>query len=152
MKRSSKVALTLLIPAMTAFGCSQKPVQVVNDPTKPNATTCDQPAQPGEPPKQPCVQPATPGSNNYRTTHTYHSSYGARPFFWGNLWGSGPSWGSGSSSTGHTTSGHSLGSSGHSTSGTSSGIAHGSSSSHSSTGHVSSGGFGHTSSHFSGGS
>gem|GEM_PF-5920972 len=147
MKRSTRVALSLLVPAMTAFGCGQRA-----QPPKPHhqdqtATTCDRPPQPGEAEKVPCPPPQT--AQNTNTTHrsSYYHGYGARPAFFGPTIHLG-----GSSTPVHTTSGvtptpHSTTSGiAHSTAGTSH-ATHSTSSSH-----VSSGGFGRIGGAFSGGS
>lgn len=68
MKRSTKVVLTLLVPAMTAFGCGQLPTMVHSPGTHQTASDCDTPAKPGEPAKQPCHPAATHGSH-YRSSH-----------------------------------------------------------------------------------
>lgn len=145
MKRSTRVALSLLIPAMTAFGCGQKP-----QPPKPRtqdqtASTCDRPPQPGEAEKTPCPPQQTTHHSSTRSS-SYHG-YGARPAFFGPSINLG-----GSSTTTHTTS--SVNSPSHPTT---SGIAHSTTgTSHAphstSSSHVSSGGFGRIGSFFSGGS
>ncbi len=64
MKRSTKVALTLLVPAMTAFGCGQSPTMVHSPGTHQTASDCDTPAKPGEPAKPKC-SPATTGHGSH---------------------------------------------------------------------------------------
>ncbi len=64
MKRSTKVALTLLVPAMTAFGCGQSPTMVHSPAAHQTASDCDTPAKPGEPAKPKCT-PATTGHGSH---------------------------------------------------------------------------------------
>jgi uncharacterized membrane protein YgcG len=71
MKRSTKVALTLLVPTMTAFGCGQ-PTQTIYPQPHQAAQDCDVPAKPGEPPKPKC-SPVT-------TSHNMH--YGSSRGSW----------------------------------------------------------------------
>lgn len=128
MKRSTNVALTLLVPAMAAFGCGHQPATPVHrGGVEQTAQDCDTPAKPGEPEKPKC-EPKT-----QQQSSTRHSSYGrsssySRPWFGGYNSGSTTSPSSTSVATSHTT-----------------GSTH-------STSHVSYGGFGHTGSHSSGGS
>ena len=95
MKRSAKVALTLLVPAMTAFGCGQS-TATVNSPAQHSAQDCDVPAKPGEPPKPKC----TP-----TTTASHGSHYGSSRGSWfGPIFGSSHS--GSSASHGSTSSSH----------------------------------------------
>ena len=98
MKRSAKVALTLLVPAMTAFGCGQS-TATVNSPAQHSAQDCDVPAKPGEPPKPKCT-PATTASHGSAYRSNYGSSRGSwfGPIFGGSHSGSSVSHGSTSSS------------------------------------------------------
>jgi hypothetical protein len=68
MKRSTKVVLTLLVPAMTAFGCGQSPTMVHPPGSHQTANDCDTPAKPGEPAKRQCHPAATQGSH-YGSSH-----------------------------------------------------------------------------------
>ena len=100
MKRSSKVALTLLVPAMTAFGCGHSN-QAVHPSAVQTAQDCGVPAQPGEPPKQPC----TPATTTSHRSH-YGSGYRSSGSSWfGPIFGGSHS-GSASSSHGSTSSSH----------------------------------------------
>ena len=126
MKRSTNVALTLLVPVMTAFGCGRPAPPPMNQQV---AADCNQLAKPGEPEKPKC-NPVTTG---HGTTHGtgygsgYRSSHGS---WFGPIFG-GSSYRSSSPVTSHgsTSTSHSSGSSS-----------------------VSHGGFGSSGAHFSGGS
>lgn len=59
MKRSANIVLTLLVPAMTAFGCARAPMPNVQQGA---VLDCDVPARPGEPEKQRCT-PHTTGTH-----------------------------------------------------------------------------------------
>jgi len=75
MKRSTQVLLTLMLPAVAAFGCDSANKQGVA-----KASNCSGPAKPGEPAKTEFCDPAT------TRTHTARSgSY--FPWIW--YWGSG---------------------------------------------------------------
>jgi len=85
MKRSRLVSLTLLTPAMLAFGCGQQPpppmrpvVRVANS-NDGEAVQCDVPAKPGEPAKQPCPPGQTTGAQG--TTTRTGSTYFHRPIY-----------------------------------------------------------------------
>ncbi len=67
MKRSTKVVLTLLVPAMTAFGCGQSPPMVHSPGSHQTASDCDTPAKPGEPAKAKC-SPATTGHGSHHSS------------------------------------------------------------------------------------
>lgn len=86
MKRSTQVLLTLMLPAVAAFGCDS-----AKKPPLAKPTNCSGPAKPGEPPKtEVCVpaegqaNPSQTASNNANHT-TRTGSY--MPWFW--LWGGG---------------------------------------------------------------
>lgn len=86
MKRSTQVLLTLMLPAVAAFGCDS-----AKKPPLAKPANCSGPAKPGEPPKTEVCVPAegqanpsqTASSNTNHTTRT--GSY--MPWFW--LWGGG---------------------------------------------------------------
>lgn len=127
MKRSTNVALTLLVPAMAAFGCGHQPAMPVNrGGVEQTAQDCDTPAKPGEPEKPKC-KPATTGHTSSSHSYGRSSSY-SRPWFGGYNSGSTSAPSNASTATSPATG-----------------------STHSAS-HVSYGGFGHTSSHVSGGS
>lgn len=90
MKRSTKVVLTLLVPAMAAFGCGQSPTMYQSPGTHQTASDCDTPAKPGEPPKTNCP----PGV-------THRSHYGSSR----SSWFGGTHSGSASSALSHGSSG-----------------------------------------------
>ncbi|MFM9061907.1 MAG: hypothetical protein ACKOOI_02555 [Pirellula sp.] len=73
MKRSTQVLLTLMLPAVAAFGCDSAKKQ----PPMAKAANCTGPAKPGEPPKTEFCDPAT--STN-RTTYGPRISTG--PGIW----------------------------------------------------------------------
>lgn len=101
MKRSTKVALTLLVPAMTAFGCGG-PTNTIHAPhDQKSASDCDTPAKPGEPEKTKCP-PATTTQHGGSYGSGYRSSQ--RPWF-GPIFGGSHS-GSTSSSHGSSSSSH----------------------------------------------
>ncbi|MCX7421311.1 MAG: hypothetical protein NT013_17455 [Planctomycetia bacterium] len=131
MKRSTNVALTLLVPAMAAFGCSRPaPPPPMNQQV---AADCQQPAKPGEPAKPKCDPATATGSRtNYGSGSHYRSSHGS---WFGPIFG-GSSYRSSSPVTSHGATSHGTTSTSH-TSGSSS---------------VSHGGFGSSGAHFSGGS
>lgn len=86
MKRSTQVLLTLMLPAVAAFGCDS-----AKKPPLAKPANCSGPAKPGEPPKtEVCVpaegqaNPSQTASNNANQT-TRTGSY--MPWFW--LWGGG---------------------------------------------------------------
>ncbi len=99
MKRSTKIALTLLVPAMTAFGCGQ-PTQTIHPQPHQAAQDCDVPAKPGEPEKPKCT-PATTTSHGSHYGSGYRSSNSSwfGPIFGGSH--------SGSASSSHGSSGSS---------------------------------------------
>lgn len=78
MKRSRTVALTLLAPAMVAFGCGQPapPMNVPQAAGEQVANDCDVPAKPGEPEKVKCPPRGTGGH-----TTSHHSGYYHRPSY-----------------------------------------------------------------------
>jgi hypothetical protein len=86
MKRSRLVSLTLLTPAMLAFGCGQqppppmRPVARVANPNDGEPVQCDVPAKPGEPAKQPCPPGQATGAQG-ATTNRSHSTYFHRPIY-----------------------------------------------------------------------
>lgn len=153
MKRSANVMLTLLVPAMSAFGCGRQPPPLVpqhaNQPANQQvAADCQVPAKPGEPEKPPCPPPDTTTSQGNGSTHG--SYYRGRSVF-------APVFG-GSRSV-PTTPLHGTTSSSHiTTPNHTSGSSHPTASSHpttshtSSASHVSRGGFGSSGAHASGGS
>ncbi len=163
MKRSTNVALTLLVPAMAAFGCSQQPTPqetgraLIGQGPGGHAAAgekeewetnsdCDLPAKPGEPDKTPCNSPESgTGSapvGHARSTGGYIGRRSYFPFFFGGFRSGGMNTAPSHSSTGTRPSqgtGTSTGTSQPHSSGTSSSS-------------VTHGGFGGTGSHLSGGS
>lgn len=82
MKRSTKVALTLFLPAISSFGCD-----TAKKPTFAKPTNCSTPAKPGEPPKETVCDPNAANQSNHNTvTHHRPSLF---PWFW--MWGGGSS-------------------------------------------------------------
>jgi len=83
MKRSTQVLLTLMLPAVAAFGCeSAKKPQVA----KP--ANCSGPAKPGEPPKTEFCDPATAQTHTNGTTAHHTARTGSYlPWLW--FWGAG---------------------------------------------------------------
>ncbi|MFN9625363.1 MAG: hypothetical protein ACK6AT_03745 [Planctomycetota bacterium] len=73
MKRSTQVLLTLMLPAVAAFGCDSAKKQ----PPVAKAANCTGPAKPGEPPQTEFCDPAT---STTRTTHGPRIS--TAPWFW----------------------------------------------------------------------
>lgn len=71
MKRSTNVALTLLVPAMAAFGCGHSTPNVNPPAAHQISSDCGTPAKPGEPAKPQC----TPAP-------TQHTRYGGSHGFW----------------------------------------------------------------------
>ena len=143
MKRSTKVALTLFLPAVASFGCDS-----AKKPTFAKPTNCSTPAKPGEPPKETVCEPipgnTTANQSNHNTvTHHRPSVF---PWFW--MWG----WGSSRSginaapnspaATTNRTSG--LGASQMNSGATASSGLSANTGSSANTGRVSSGGFGRT--------
>ena len=124
MKRSTNVALTLLIPAMASFGCSRP----APPPPQPQVVAdCQQPAKPGEPEKPKCPPATATGyRSGYGSTSHYRSSHGS---WFGPIFG-GSSYRSSSPVTSHSATSHGT----------------------TSSSHVSHGGFGSSGAHFSGGS
>jgi hypothetical protein len=103
VKRSTKVALTLMVPAMTAFGCgTSAPVNQVG--SHQTATDCDTPAKPGEPEKPKCTPTTSSHGSHYGPG--YRSSRGSwfGPIFGGSH-SSGVSSSHGSSSSSHVSHG-----------------------------------------------
>ncbi|MFM8574053.1 MAG: hypothetical protein ACKOAU_20825 [Pirellula sp.] len=72
MKRSTQVLLTLMIPAVAAFGCesAKKPPVAKSD--------CSRPAKPGEPPKAEVCQDPSTASQTARS-----GSYFPSIWYWG---------------------------------------------------------------------
>lgn len=164
MKRSTKVALTLLAPAMAAFGCRQQPpappanaVQTVRE-----RTLEEEWAEPGEGPNG--EQVATDGTTPANQTTTHRSHGGWWPMFipWGRSgyrqgYSSSPpviqprmsptTQHTGGSGTSRSTLPHIAP---HSTSSPHTSTSTHSTSRSSSSTHVTRGGFGHTGSHHSG--
>lgn len=137
MKRCAKVVLTLLVPAMTAFGCgqAQPPPEEVQSATP----HCDVPKEPGPDGKvpPPCPPPQAHGTSQARSSY-YHRPYYGRSSSWGWFRSTAPS---SHPSTTHTSGTH--------TTSTHTSTSHTSGTTHHS-GSVSRGGFGSTGSHFSG--
>jgi hypothetical protein len=97
MKRSSKVALTLLVPSMAAFGCSQSELPKAS-PASVAAAGKSNPASPDQKEKEDeefvvsqnddDSQTPNPTSSNLNPTSTqtgqhYHHRTSFIPFFWG---------------------------------------------------------------------
>ncbi len=101
MKRSTKVALTLLVPAMTAFGCGQSSTSVNSPAAHQKDSDCDVPAKPGEPEKPKCT-PATTASHGSHYRSSRGSWFG--PIFGGSHSGSATQ-SHGSSGTSHVAHG-----------------------------------------------
>ena len=77
MKRSTQVLLTLMLPAVAAFGCESAKKPLANQPSN-----CSGPAKPGEPPKTEfCEEPTKGQSNHVARTGSYF------PWIW--FWGAG---------------------------------------------------------------
>lgn len=77
MKRSTQVLLTLMLPAVAAFGCEAAKKPNVAQPSK-----CSGPAKPGEPPKTEfCEEPVKGQRTHVARTGSYF------PWIW--FWGSG---------------------------------------------------------------
>jgi hypothetical protein len=77
MKRSTQVLLTLMLPAVAAFGCESAKKPMANQPSN-----CSGPAKPGEPPKTEfCEEPTKGQSNHVARTGSYF------PWIW--FWGAG---------------------------------------------------------------
>lgn len=73
MKRSTRVVLTLLAPAMAAFGCGQSTPPAYQDSGNQTSNDCSSPAKPGEPEKPvKCPVPAS--------SIRYGSSYRRSPY------------------------------------------------------------------------
>jgi hypothetical protein len=90
MKRSTQVLLTLMLPAIAAFGCETAKKPQVSKPSN-----CSGPAKPGEPPKTEFCESAEAQSKTAQTAsnNTNHSTRTGSymPWFW--LWGAGRSFG-----------------------------------------------------------
>jgi hypothetical protein len=91
MKRSTQVLLTLMLPAVAAFGCDS-----AKKPPLAKPANCSGPAKPGEPPKtEVCVpaegqaNPSQTASSNAHQNNTNHTTRTGSymPWFW--LWGGG---------------------------------------------------------------
>ncbi|MFN6401742.1 MAG: hypothetical protein ACK449_17770 [Planctomycetota bacterium] len=77
MKRSTQVLLTLMLPAVAAFGC-----EAAKKPNVAQSSKCSGPAKPGEPPKTEfCEEPVKGQNTHVARTGSYF------PWIW--FWGSG---------------------------------------------------------------